>query len=703
MEERQRRVLESLTSVGDGLVVSRGATEIVHRGSRPASRSPGLFDDGEVPSLLEGPVWTTLTTTQPPGGADEDWCLDLYSGLLHHRLTASRPRKQPWLTSTRFVSSVRPGVCCLRSTLAVSPGDVEPALALPRPAGSHGRPTALARLTGSTGVVTGSTWSRHGTLAAAGTQTLVPTAGPDPGVEVTRLVVYRTGPTPEAAEHRARLALREARAIGMDGLLDEHRRGWRQRWVGADVEVAGDPDLTLSLRFALFHLMSGCPVDGRRPDCALGARGATGPAYHGHVFWDTDVFVQPALAAFLPAAARATLLYRYNRLDAARRIAADHGRRGARFPWESAADGDDVTPRWAPDLHGGRIPILTGELEEHISADVAWAAAHYRDWVPDEDFARRVAPPLLVETARYWASRIETGEDGAGHISHVIGPDEYHEGVDDNAYTNLMVRRNLDLGAEELERDPRLGEASEAEHWRGLARTLVTGFRPDWGGYEQFTGWSELQDVPVATLGRPPLAADLLLGHDQTGRTRIIKQADVLMAHHLIPSELEPGALEVDIDRYLPYTAHGSSLSPAIHASVLARAGRTDTALELLAIAARLDLDDITGTTSGGLHTATMGGLLQAMLFGFLGAAPRGPRLGLEPAIPRRWREVTLRMRFGGRLLALTAAPSHLRVKLCQGEQLGVEVGPGPDVTATAAAGTILRFERRDSTWERAL
>ncbi len=715
VDERRRRILESLTSLGDGLVVSRGATEVFHRGARPGVRSPGVFDDGEVPSLVEGPVWTTLTGVSPPEGATEDWSLDMSSGVLHHRIRGGDAGADPeagpgaghWLESIRAVSSVRPGVCLLRATLAVQPSDVTAPLTGPVRPGRRDRPTALSRLTHTADSVWGSSWGSQGALAGAATQSIVPVDGRRPGVEVVRLVAYRTGPTPKIAEQRARHALGEARETGFDALLDEHQRAWRRRWEAADIAIGGQPDLTREVRFALFHLMCGCPVaTGNRAsapaECALGARGATGPAYHGHVFWDTDVFVQPALAAFLPEAARATLLYRHNRLDAARRLAAQHGHRGARFPWESAHSGVDVTPRWAPDLHGGRIPILTGEMEEHITADVAWAATHYTDWTSDGEFAGRIAPELVVETARYWASRIESDADGTGHIRHVIGPDEYHEDVDDNAYTNLMARWNLRRGADALESRPHLGEADEIDRWRRLAGNLSTGHRPGWGGYEQFTGWSELEDVPVATLGRPPLAADLLLGHEHISRTRILKQADVLMAHHLIPSEMAPGSLEADLDRYLPYTAHGSSLSPAVHASLLARAGRTAEALGLLTTAARLDLDDITGTTSGGLHTATMGGLLQALLTGFLGVEPRGTGLGVDPRVPAEWRSLSVRFRFRTRHLVLTATDTRLTTELLRGDPLEITVGanPRPDGRFTLSPGRVQELEWVDGTWE---
>jgi trehalose/maltose hydrolase-like predicted phosphorylase len=149
----------------------------------------------------------------------------------------------------------------------------------------------------------------------------------------------------------------------------------------------------------------------------------------------------------------------------------------------------------------------------------------------------------------------------------------------------------------------------------------------------------------MADVGTPPLAADLLLGADRTSRSQIIKQADVLMAHHLLPSELPAGSLAADLDFYLPRTSHGSSLSPAITAALLARAGRPDDALRYLDIALRLDLDDLTGMTGSGLHLATLAGVWQALLFGFAGVRVSGGEVTVNPRLPRRWTSLTLRFR----------------------------------------------------------
>ena len=470
---------------------------------------------------------------------------------------------------------------------------------------------------------------------------------------VDRLAAYA------ADERAAGAALAAAEDTGFEHLLVEHRAAWARRWATADVVVEGDPDLQLAIRFALFHLMASVAEDG---EAAVGARGLSGRGYRGHVFWDSDVFVLPFLAATHPPSARAMLEYRIRRLNAARTNAARLGYAGARFPWESAEDGLDVTPTHAHLPTGEIARIRTGEAEEHITADVVWAAATYVDWTGDEEFARGPARELFVETARYWASRVRV-VDSRAHLYGVIGPDEYHEPVDDNAFTNVMARWNLRRGAELVE------NAEERATWLAIADALVDGYDPMSGLYEQFAGFFRLEPLVIADVApRRPIAADLLLGRDRTAAAQVLKQADVLMLHQLVPDEVAPGSLLPNLDFYEPRTAHGSSLSPAIHAGLFARAGRFREALRALRIAARIDLDDLTGSTASGLHLATMGGLWQALVFGFAGVRPRGDSLVVDPRLPPEWGALELNLCFRG-------SPLRLRI-----DRSGVELAAGDEL-----------------------
>jgi trehalose/maltose hydrolase-like predicted phosphorylase len=205
---------------------------------------------------------------------------------------------------------------------------------------------------------------------------------------------------------------------------------------------------------------------------------------------------------------------------------------------------------------------------------------------------------------------------------------------------------------------------------------LVDGWDPQRQLYEQFIGYFDLEPLLMSEVAPPPVAVDRLLGAERVAGSQLIKQADVLMLHHLVPEEAMAGSLEPCVAYYEPRTAHGSSLSPAIHASLLARAGEPERALELFRLAARLDLDDLTGTTADGVHLATMGGVWQALAFGFLGVSAAGGALAVRPCLPEAWRALVLRFRFVGRRVGIRA--EHDRVTISSDPPLLVRVGDRP-------------------------
>jgi trehalose/maltose hydrolase-like predicted phosphorylase len=371
------------------------------------------------------------------------------------------------------------------------------------------------------------------------------------------------------------------------------------------------------------------------------------------------------------------------------------GRRGARFPWESAHTGYDVTPETGRDRMGNVTAIRTGLIEEHIVADVAWAASCYVDWTGDTAFLRGPGFDLFVETARYWESRIRWDRIGGAHIYGVIGPDEYHEAVDDNAFTNVMARWNLRRAADVAEGDERVN-GFEVLRWREAADALVDGYDPHTKLYEQCAGFFELDQVRLDELApKRPIAADLLLGADVVRRSQVLKQADVLMLHHLVPNEVAPGSLVPNLEYYEPRTAHGSSLSPGIHASLFARAGRLDEALAALDLAARIDVDDLTGTTAGGLHLGTMGSVWQALAFGFAGARPKGDVLELDPVVPEAWGALELRLRFRGSRLRVRISPTSLEIRAEQPTRVRLRGG----TVVTVGTGR-RRWSRSGQRWK---
>jgi trehalose/maltose hydrolase-like predicted phosphorylase len=615
---------DALLTIGDGVMGTSGAPLSRHPSASPRVIIGGVYRGlGSDADLVEVPMWDRVAFATER----EDRIrrvLDLHSGTLIEELDDGRSMR-----SMRFCSLARPGSAVLR-VVGQPAIDCGPALVPTASEPVHGDDSARS-----------TEWSVvHGDdldVVVAATQNDVTDASTD------RFALYERHPSTTSPLAAVFHRLESMRTAGFDALLDEHRRAWAARWATADIRIDGDDHLQLATRVALYHLMIAAGTDG---EAAVGPRGLSGHGYRGHVLWDADVFVLPFLAATHPPAARAVLEYRIRRLPHALAAARAEGYRGARFPWESAASGSDATPRAARDQTGRLVPIRTGTAEIHVGADVAWAASEYIAWSGDREFAAGPGHRLFVETARYWTSRVRRERDGSAHILGVIGPDEYHDPVDDNMFTNVMARWNLRRAAASVAIQGGV-DAEERAAWLDTADAIVDGYDDAAGLYEQFAGFRRLEPVVIAEIAqRRPTAADVLLGRERVRGAQVIKQADVLMAHHLVPRELHAGSLAPNLEYYEPRTAHGSSLSPGVHAALFARVGRGADALAWLRTTADIDLKDISGTAAAGMHIAAMGSLWQAWTWGVAGIRAEDDALRVDPRPIPELGDVEVRVRF---------------------------------------------------------
>jgi trehalose/maltose hydrolase-like predicted phosphorylase len=667
------RVRESQLALADGRFGSAGSA-LLELDGRPRVLAGGVYvGAGPESRLLCGPLRNPVVAdaTEASDPPTLRRTLDLHTGVLEDEIQLPEGRAR----GVSFACFARPGVFVLRAR-APSARVSEPPLL--RPAAADG---GVVRQDARSGWISVATREDGGVAAAAKQQRL--DSGATATIDrVAAHVAVAAGPSDGA------LALDEAERaerVGFECLLAEQRAAWASRWEAGDVVIEGDDELQRDVRFALFHLMASAADSG---EAAVGARGLSGPAYRGHVFWDADVFVLPFFAATHPESARAMLEYRVRRLAPAMARARAEGREGARFPWESAGDGTEATPVQARDQTGRVVAIHTGRLEEHIVADVAWSAACYVDWTGDEGFRAGDGAHLLIETARYWASRARVDGAGKAHIDGVIGPDEYHEGVDDNAFTNGMARWNLRRAAALPPATHGVAEP-EARRWLEIANALVDGYDAATGVYEQHAGFRQLEPLVIARIaGSRPIAADILLGRERVARAQVVKQTDVLMLHHLVPDEVAAGSLVPNLNFYEPRTAHGSTLSIGIHAALFARAGRLDEAVRWLRLASRIDLDDLSESTAGGVHLAAMGSVWQALAFGFAGIRPLGDALAIDPRLPDAWRALELRLRFRESRVSVRIEPERTLVRadppLRVAFRAGEPVVAGPEGTRLA-------------------
>jgi trehalose/maltose hydrolase-like predicted phosphorylase len=290
-------------------------------------------------------------------------------------------------------------------------------------------------------------------------------------------------------------------------------------------------------------------------------------------------------------------LFSYVNLE--RRVPADHPLRVIREIANATLSAMSV--EFAPD--GRIIDVLCGKQEQHITADVAYAVWQYWEATRDEQFLLDAGAEILLETGRFWSSRAQPEPDGYCHIRGVIGPDEYHENIDDNAFTNVMarwnIRRALDVAALLRERWPdrwaglssRLGLGdTELAQWRSVAETVATGWNPQTGLFEQFAGFFGLEDIDLSAYEGRSVPMDVVLGRERTQQSRVIKQADVVALIGLLPEEFPGESAAANFRYYEPRCGHGSSLSGAMHGLVAARLGYSDLALRYFQQAVAIDL-----------------------------------------------------------------------------------------------------------------
>lgn len=476
--------------------------------------------------------------------------------------------------------------------------------------------------------------------------------------KITTIFTSRDTEDPLSA---AQEALSQAAGVGYSTLRSAHEAEWGKYWDASGIVIEGDDAAQLALRFVTYHLL--IPAPRHDDDVNIGAKTLSGFGYKGHVFWDTELFILPPLTFTQPEIARNLLMYRYHRLEGARRKARDNGFEGAMYPWESTDTGEETTPQWSdPQPDGSRIRIWTGDSEQHISTDVAYGVLQYWRWTGDDEFLTRYGAEIVLDTAVFWGSRVEE-KNGRYEIWQQIGPDEYHENINNSVFTNRLVVWHLEealklldwLRAHAPDDAARLMASLDLNNhrlarWRDIIARMYIPFDEARQIHVQFDGFFDLEYVPVPHYEPRTASVQAILGHARSTQTQVIKQADVVMLMALLGESLAPREILLNNwATYYPRTDHGSSLSPAVHAWVAARLGLDDVAYHMFEHAAGIDLNDNKGNVRDGIHGAACGGLWQAVVLGFCGLRQTENGLSLDPRLPAHWKRVAFNVRYRGK------------------------------------------------------
>lgn len=484
----------------------------------------------------------------------------------------------------------------------------------------------------------------------------------------------------KVSEHDLRIAIEE----GFEHHLEKNREIYAEMWKRADIKVSGDEKMQKGLRFNIFHLM-GTP-NPRDNMTNLGPKLMHGEEYGGHAFWDTELFMLPFFSLVFPEIAKNLVEYRYNMLPGAKRNAKKRGGLGARYPWQSADTGDEECPEWTILYDGSVEPCTVADEEVHVTADVIYGGMQYYLYTGDDEYFYNNLIEMLIETSRFWLSRLEwNAAQERFEITGITGPDEWHENVSNNTFTNYMTRWSLQYAAQELQKvqvdRPEIYariakkvdfDPAEIDKWLETAELIYVPEAAEDGLIEQFEGYFDLHDKEIYEYNdnNMPLWPEELKQYPRE-ETTILKQADIVMLMFLFRDVFPMEVQRRNFEYYEKRTMHGSSLSPSIYCLMGVHTGNDKLAYEYLERTTYIDLENKNNNTREGLHAAAMGGTWQAVVFGYGGLTVfKNGEIHFDPNLPKEWSGLEFRFVYRGALLTVNLTHDDIKVTSDKDEKL---------------------------------
>jgi len=502
---------------------------------------------------------------------------------------------------------------------------------------------------------------------------------------------------------------RVKKSTRFDSLFKSHEKAWRKTWDKFDIKIKGDNFSQLALRFHMFHLLQTASIHSTSIDAGLPARGLHGEAYRGHIFWD-EMFAMSLFDLHEPAISKSLLLYRYRRLNEARRYAKKNGYKGSMFPWQSGSSGVEETQiihlnpmsgRWGPDY---------SRIQRHVSFAIAYSV--WQHWIRtgDLDFLSHYGAEILLSIAQFGTSLTTfNAKDNRYHTDGVMGPDEFHEklptrskpGFKDNAYTNLLIVWTLLKAQEALETlsekhrrrlIKKLGlNLKELLRWDDITQKMNIVYN-DKGIIAQFDGYFGLKELDWPSyrrkyhkLGR--LDRILKAEGKSPDDYKVAKQADALMIFYLfslfeveelffrLGYDFDKDILEKNYDYYIKRTSHGSTLSKVVHCYLSHLISRSREAQRWFLEVLKSDICDTQGgTTIEGIHTGVMGGSIDIVRKGFAGVNIRDGHIEINPHLPKNWRSLQLKLRYKRNWINLSITKSQISILIKGKTEVPVEI-----------------------------
>ena len=475
--------------------------------------------------------------------------------------------------------------------------------------------------------------------------------------------------------------IKEISNMSYEILFNSNKEVWSSYWNDQNIVIEGNDYDQLAIRFAQYHLKVMTPSHDNR--CGIAAKGLSGEGYKGHSFWDTEIFILPFYTYSKPEIARKLLEYRYLSIGGARKKAKDNGYEGAMYPWESAwLEDGEVTPVWgAVDIVTGKsTKIWSGFIEQHITSDITFAIWQYYMVTNDEDFMEKYGYEIMFDTAIFWTSRLEWDEiKQRYHINEVIGPDEYKEHVDNDAFTNWLAYWTIETAINYYNKlkesdsevirklESKLSLQNAMENWTTkLPKIYLPEPRDLDNVIPQNDTFLSLEDIDLTKYKNQEHIGSMFKDYnlDQVNKIQVVKQADVVMLLYLLEHKFSKEVKKANYDYYEKRTLHDSSLSLSTHSILASDIDEKDLAYKLFQEATKIDLGENMKTSDHGIHAASLGGLWQIVVNGFGGVRMVGGNLRINPKLPENWSRLSFSFMWKGNKLDIELTKEGIKIEV---------------------------------------
>ena len=434
--------------------------------------------------------------------------------------------------------------------------------------------------------------------------------------------------------------------VSFEETLNNNKKYLDEIWEFSDIVIDGDSINQQGIRYSIFNLIT--TYQGLSLNNNIGAKGLTGEAYSGHAFWDTETYCLPFYLFSNPTAAKDLLLFRYYTLSNAKERAKELDCKGACYPI-ATLNGDEACNLWQH-----------ASLQFQPTSGVAYGIYHYVNVTKDYDFLVEYGLEMLIEIARFFASRGDYNHLGKGYGYYgVMGPDEFQMMVNNNTYTNYMAKKSMDYAIEALQIVKEISldkylkitkkldlTQKEVNEFKDKIRKMIILYDKKTELFEQHQGYYDLPHVDIKQI---PVTDFPLYSHwsyDRVYRNDMIKQPDVLMLMLLYNQSFTKSQKLKNYEFYEPRTIHESSLSPSVHSILALELGKIKEGLNFFGFATRMDLDDYNRNTHEGLHLTSIFAAWLNIVYGFGGLRSDGEKLKLAPILPENWNSYQFNIKY---------------------------------------------------------